>query len=48
LPFSAGVTVYVAASDLMPEVNREPAVGMPILVFLGVLAMLLLKLSFHL
>jgi zinc and cadmium transporter len=48
LPFSAGVTVYVAASDLMPEVNREPAVGMPILVFLGVLAMLLLKLTFHL
>jgi zinc and cadmium transporter len=47
LPFSAGVTVYVAASDLMPEVNREPAVGMPILVFLGVLAMLLLKLTFH-
>ena len=48
LPFSAGVTVYVAASDLIPEVNREPAVGMPILVFLGVLAMLLLKLTFHL
>ena len=48
LPFSAGVTIYVAASDLMPEVNREPAVGMPILVFFGVLIMLLLKLSFHL
>jgi zinc and cadmium transporter len=47
LPFSAGVTVYVAASDLIPEVNREPAVGMPILVFLGVLGMLLLKLTFH-
>ena len=24
LPLSAGVTIYVAASDLMPEVNREP------------------------
>ena len=48
LPFSAGVTVYVAASDLIPEVNREPSFGMPLLVFLGVLAMLLLKLSFHL
>jgi len=48
LPFSAGVTIYVAASDLMPEVNREPAVGLPVLVFLGVLAMLLLKLTFHL
>jgi ZIP family zinc transporter/zinc and cadmium transporter len=26
LPLSAGVTIYVAASDLMPEVNREPGV----------------------
>src|SRR5277367_1261476 len=24
LPLSAGVTIYVAASDLIPEVNREP------------------------
>ena len=24
LPLSAGVTIYVAASDLMPEVNEEP------------------------
>src|SRR5271155_855015 len=24
LPFSAGVTLYVAASDLIPEVHREP------------------------
>jgi ZIP family zinc transporter/zinc and cadmium transporter len=36
LPLSAGVTIYVAASDLMPEVNREPAAGMPLVVFLGV------------
>ena len=35
LPFSAGVTLYVAASDLIPEVNREPNVGMAVLVFLG-------------
>ena len=27
LPFSAGVTLYVAASDLIPEVNREPGAG---------------------
>ena len=27
LPLSAGVTLYVAASDLIPEVNREPGVG---------------------
>ncbi len=25
LPLSAGVTIYVAASDLIPEVNREGA-----------------------
>jgi zinc and cadmium transporter len=36
LPISAGVTLYVAASDLMPEVNREPGVGISVLVFLGV------------
>ena len=36
LPLSAGVTLYVAASDLIPEVNREPAFGMAVLVFLGV------------
>lgn len=38
LPFSAGVTLYVAASDLIPEVNhkeeRNPRVS--IVVFLGV------------
>jgi ZIP family zinc transporter/zinc and cadmium transporter len=36
LPLSAGVTIYVAASDLMPEVNREPGVRMALVVFLGV------------
>jgi zinc and cadmium transporter len=35
LPLSAGVTIYVAASDLMPEVNREPGVKMALVVFLG-------------
>jgi zinc transporter ZupT len=38
LPFSAGVTLYVAASDLIPEVNRKdkknPMVS--IVVFAGV------------
>jgi zinc transporter ZupT len=38
LPFSAGVTLYVAASDLIPEVNqkeeRNPTVS--IVVFAGV------------
>jgi zinc and cadmium transporter len=35
LPLAAGVTVYVAASDLIPEVNREPGVKMALLVFVG-------------
>jgi zinc transporter ZupT len=48
LPFSAGVTLYVAASDLIPEVNREPGIGMALLVFLGVAVMLALKALFHL
>jgi zinc transporter ZupT len=47
LPLSAGVTLYVAASDLIPEVNREPGVGTAILVFLGVAIMLGLKALFH-
>jgi zinc and cadmium transporter len=36
LPLSGGVTVYVAASDLMPEVNREPGGKMAVIVLLGV------------
>jgi len=48
LPFSAGVTLYVAASDLIPEVNREPGFGMAVLVFLGVAVLLGLKAVFHL
>lgn len=47
LPLSAGVTLYVAASDLIPEVNREPGIGMPLLVFLGVAVLLGLKAMFH-
>jgi zinc and cadmium transporter len=35
LPLSAGVTIYVAASDLMPEVNREPGAKTAFVVFLG-------------
>ncbi len=48
LPFSAGVTLYVAASDLMPEVNREPGVRMALVVFLGVALMLALHYMVHL
>ncbi len=36
LPLSAGVTIYVSASDLMPEVNEEPGVKMSLFVFGGV------------
>jgi ZIP family zinc transporter/zinc and cadmium transporter len=47
LPLSAGVTLYVAASDLIPEVNKEPGIGMPLLVFLGVGMVYLLHHFFH-
>jgi ZIP family zinc transporter/zinc and cadmium transporter len=47
LPISAGVTLYVAATDLVPEVNREPDTRMALLVFLGVAIMLLLGKLFH-
>ncbi len=43
LPFSAGVTLYVAASDLIPEVNHEPGLKMALLVFVGAGVMLTLK-----
>ncbi len=36
LPFSAGVTLYVAASDLIPEVNKESGMSVSVGVFLGV------------
>jgi zinc and cadmium transporter len=48
LPLAAGVTIYVAASDLIPEVNREPGVGMAVVVFLGVGMLFLLDSLFHL
>ncbi len=47
LPLSAGVTIYVAASDLMPEVNKEPGVRMALLVFLGVAALFILDSFVH-
>ena len=43
LPLSAGVTLYVAASDLIPEVNKEPGIRMALLVFVGVAVLLLLN-----
>jgi ZIP family zinc transporter/zinc and cadmium transporter len=47
LPLSAGVTIYVAASDLMPEVNREPGGRMAFVVFLGVGLLFLLDTVVH-
>jgi zinc and cadmium transporter len=47
LPISAGVTLYVAASDLIPEVNREPGVRMALVVFLGVALMFVLHHIVH-
>ncbi len=47
LPLSAGVTIYVAASDLIPEVNREPGVKMALVVFVGVGFLFLLDQIFH-
>ena len=47
LPLSAGVTIYVAASDLVPEVNKEPAMKMALLVFVGAAIFFLLDHLFH-
>lgn len=43
LPISAGVALYVGASDLVPEVNREPGIRMALVFFLGVAGFLLLR-----
>jgi len=47
LPLSAGVTIYVAASDLIPEVNKETGVRMAVLVFVGAACMFVLDRFFH-
>src|SRR5881394_369770 len=47
LPLAAGVTIYVAASDLVPEVNKEPAMKMALLVFVGAALFFLLDRLFH-
>jgi len=44
LPLSAGVTIYVAATDLVPEVNREPGIRMALVFFAGVGVFFLLRL----
>jgi ZIP family zinc transporter/zinc and cadmium transporter len=43
LGISAGVALYVGASDLVPEVNREPGIRMALVFFVGVGVFLLLR-----
>jgi len=43
LPVSAGVALYVSATDLVPEVNREPGIRMALVFFAGVAGFLLLR-----
>ena len=47
LPFSAGVTLYVAASDLIPEVNHEGGAKISLLVFAGVALFYITHLLLH-
>ncbi|HXO38554.1 MAG TPA: ZIP family metal transporter, partial [Candidatus Acidoferrum sp.] len=47
LPLAAGVTLYVAASDLIPEVNKEPGIRIALVVFLGVGLLVVLRHFFH-
>ena len=44
LPLSAGVALYVAATGLVPEVNRKLGIRMALVFFAGVGAFLLLRL----
>ena len=43
LPISAGVALYVSATDLVPEVNREPGIKMALVFFAGVVGFLILR-----
>ena len=43
LPLAAGVAIYVSATDLVPEVNREPGIRMALVFFAGVAGFLMLK-----
>jgi zinc transporter ZupT len=46
LALSAGVTLYVAASDLIPEVNKTPGAKIALTVALGVALVLVLRFLF--
>lgn len=47
LAISGGVALYIAASDLVPEVNRLPGIRTPAWVFLGVLFFYLTERFLH-
>ena len=47
LPFAAGLTLYVAASDLVPEVNQERDLGVAVTVFVGAAVLALAHVAFH-
>jgi zinc and cadmium transporter len=51
LPFAAGGFIYVAATDLIPEIRKETDIRKSIMVLeffiLGILLMLLVKVMFH-
>jgi ZIP family zinc transporter/zinc and cadmium transporter len=38
------VAIYVSATDLVPEVNREPGIRMALVFFAGVVGFLICKL----
>ncbi|HET7214023.1 MAG TPA: ZIP family metal transporter [Terriglobia bacterium] len=46
LALSAGATLYVAASDLIPEVNKKPGIRIALTVGAGVAMVVLLKMLF--
>ena len=46
LALSAGATLYVAASDLIPEVNKKPGIRIALVVGTGVAMVVLLKTFF--
>jgi len=43
LPLAAGVCIYVAASDLIPETNQQPGVRLALVVFVGAALLLALR-----
>jgi zinc transporter ZupT len=43
LPLAAGVCIYVAASDLIPETNEQPGIRLALVVFVGVAVLVVLR-----